>query len=66
MNVLRRPTNTLEHPNAHSEADTRLHGRWLLAARLSLFTITVLNSRHLHRWHTRLLRPTLPIKSYLF
>ncbi len=43
MNVERSSTNTFEHPNSINGSEIRLHGRWLLAARLSLLAITLLN-----------------------
>ena len=43
MNVQRSSTDTFEHPDAYAASETRLYGFWLLAARLSLIVITILN-----------------------
>ena len=43
MNVKLSSKVTLEHLDAHSTSEMRLHGGWLLAARISLFAITILN-----------------------
>ena len=43
MYVQRNSTSTLERPVEHNSSETRLHGFWLLAARISLLTITILN-----------------------
>jgi hypothetical protein len=43
MNVQRSSTVTFERPEVDNTSTTRLHGFWLLAARISLLTITTLN-----------------------
>jgi hypothetical protein len=43
MNVQRSSTDTFERPDAYAASETRLYGFWLLAVRLSLLGITILN-----------------------
>ena len=42
MNVQRSPTSTLERPDIYNGSETRLHGRWLLLARVSWVIVTLL------------------------
>jgi hypothetical protein len=41
MNVQRSSTNILERPDVHGESGMRLHGRWLLLARVGWIVVTV-------------------------
>ena len=42
MNMQRSPTSTLERPDVRNRSETRLHGRWLLLARVAWVVVTLL------------------------
>ena len=42
MNLQQSPTSTVEHPGARNASEARLHGRWLLIARVGWLVLTVL------------------------
>jgi len=42
MNLQQSPTSTVEHLSARNESETRLHGRWLLIARVGWMVLTLL------------------------
>src|SRR5713101_1380608 len=42
MNLQQSPTITVERPGARNESETRLHGRWLLIARVGWVALTLL------------------------
>ena len=42
MNVQRSPTKVFERPDIHNGSETRLHGRWLLLARVAWVIVTLL------------------------
>ena len=42
MNLQQRPTSTVEHPGARNASGARLHGRWLLIARVGWVALTLL------------------------
>ena len=42
MNVQRSPTRAFERPDIHNGSETRLHGRWLLLARVAWVVVTLL------------------------
>src|SRR5713226_3558477 len=41
MNLQQSPTITVERPGARNESETRLHGRWLVLARVGWIAVTV-------------------------
>ncbi len=41
MNLQQSPTSTVERPGARNESETRLHGRWLVLARVGWIAVTV-------------------------
>ena len=42
MNVQRSPTRAFERPEIHNGSETRLHGRWLLLARVAWVIVALL------------------------
>ena len=42
MNLQQSPTSTVEHPGARNASEARLHGRWLLIARVGWVALTLL------------------------
>jgi hypothetical protein len=42
MNLQQIPTSTVEHPGARNASEARLHGRWLLIARVGWVALTLL------------------------
>ena len=42
MNLQQSPTHTVEPPSVRNELETRLHGRWLLMARVGWIALTLL------------------------
>src|SRR5947209_15872461 len=42
MNLQQSPTITVERPGKRNESETRLHGRWLLIARVGWIVLTLL------------------------
>jgi hypothetical protein len=42
MNLQQSPTITAERPGVRSKSETRLHGRWLLIARVGWIVLTLL------------------------
>jgi hypothetical protein len=42
MNLQQSPTSTVERPGVRNESETRLHGRWLLIARVGWVALTLL------------------------
>ena len=54
MNLYHAATHITSNHEQHHEADTRLHGRWLLLARIVWFTLVALIPRYLHGQPARL------------